>query len=56
MRRKGTPIRQYGLDLDFGVPFLKNLISLDDIKSYKKDKVKGKEVDPREEKKKSDIF
>jgi hypothetical protein len=27
MRRKGTPIEQYGSDLDFGVPFLYSLLS-----------------------------
>ncbi|OCK90772.1 uncharacterized protein K441DRAFT_530084, partial [Cenococcum geophilum 1.58] len=34
----------------------KNLISLNNIKLYKEDKVKGKELDLKEEKEKSNIF
>jgi hypothetical protein len=28
MRRKGTPIGQYGSDLAFGVPFIKYIVEL----------------------------
>ena len=31
MRRKGTPIGQYGLDLDFGVPLKNNIANIANI-------------------------
>ena len=34
MRRKGTPIEQYRLDLDFGVPLLIYLNSEEEYKEY----------------------
>ena len=51
-----SAVRVIFLTLLYKLFFFENLISLDDIKSYKEDKVKGKEVNPKEEKKKSDIF
>ena len=51
-----SAIRVIFLTLLYKLFFFENLISLDDIKSYKEDKVKGKKVDPKEEKEKNDIF
>ena len=44
------------LNLTVQAFLFKNLISLNNIKSYEEDKVKGKELDPKEEKEKSNTF